>query len=116
MRKYVPAGTTSEFSDGAKKKVTLEGQEILLARVGGNYYAVSNQCTHMNGDLSAGKLEGNIITCPRHASQFDIRNGQVIRWMKGSGISYAIAKALKGPKPLPTYPVKVEGDIISVEV
>ena len=116
MGKYVPAGTTGEFSEGTRKKVTVEGQEILLAKVGGKYYAVGNRCTHLAGDLSAGKLEGKIITCPRHGSQFDVTSGQVVRWMKGSGIAAALGKALKGPKPLPTYPVKVEGDTISVEV
>ena len=112
----VKVGTTGEFTDGSKKKVVVEGKEIMVARVGGNYYAVQNTCTHMSGDLSAGKLEGNVITCPRHGSQFDVRNGQVIRWMKGSGALAAIGKALKGPKPLPTYKVELEGDSISIEV
>ena len=116
MAKYIKVGNTGEFSDGSRKKVTVEGQEVLVARVGSSYYAVGNRCTHMGGDLSAGQLERTVITCPRHGSQFDVRNGQVVRWMKGAGLFSAIGKALKGPKPLPTYKVKVEGDDISVEV
>ena len=116
MRKYMNAGSNGEFSDGIKKKVTIEGQEIMLARVGNDYYAVGNRCPHLGGDLSKGTLEGNVITCPRHGSQFDVRNGQVIRWMKGSGLFSAVGKALKSPRPLQTYKVKVEGDNITVEV
>lgn len=116
MGKFVKAGTTGEFTDGSKKKVIIEGKEIMVARVGGSYYAVQNRCMHMAGDLSAGKLEGKVITCPRHGSQFDVSTGQVIRWMKGGGLAYNIGKAIKGPRPLPTYNVKIEGDTISVEV
>jgi len=116
MGKYVHIGTTGEFKDGSKKKVTVAGQEIMVARVGINYYAVANRCAHMGGDLSVGKLEGNIITCPRHGSQFDIRTGQVMRWMKGSGIAATLGKAFKSPRNIPTYKIKVEGNNISVEV
>lgn len=116
MGKYIKVGSTGEFSDGSRKKVVVEGQEIMIARFGGSYYAVGSRCTHMGGDLAAGQLNGTVITCPLHGSQFDVRNGQVVRWMKGSGLFAAIGKALKGPRPLPTYKVKAEGDEISVEV
>jgi 3-phenylpropionate/trans-cinnamate dioxygenase ferredoxin subunit len=116
MANYVKVGNTGEFKDGSKKKVSVEGQEIMIARVGNSYYAVGNRCAHMGGDLSAGTLEGTIITCPRHGSQFDVRDGKNIRWMKGSGVFATIGKALKSPRPIPTYKVKVEGDAISVEV
>jgi 3-phenylpropionate/trans-cinnamate dioxygenase ferredoxin subunit len=116
MGKYVAAGKTGEFADGTRKKVTLEGQEIMLARVGSDYYAVGNRCPHMKGDLSAGTLEGTIITCPRHGSRFDIRDGKNVRWLKGTGLISAVGKALKSPRDLTSYKVKVEGDTISVEV
>jgi len=116
MGNYIEAGKTSEFEDGTKKKVLVQGTEIMLAKVGGSYFAIGNRCAHMGGDLSAGKLEGTIITCPRHGSQYDIRDGQVLRWMKGSGLMAAAGKILKSPRGVPSYKVRVEGDIISVEV
>jgi 3-phenylpropionate/trans-cinnamate dioxygenase ferredoxin subunit len=116
MGKYIQVGTTGEFKDGSKKKVTVEGQEIMVARVGINYYAVADRCAHMGGDLSNGTLEGTVITCPRHGSQFDIRTGQNLRWMRGSGIAAAVGKTLKSPRGIASYKVKVEGDNISVEV
>jgi len=116
MGRLVEAAKVSELGDNAKKKVVLEGQEILLARVGDKYYAVGNRCTHLNGDLSEGKLEGTIITCPRHQSQFDLKDGSVVRWLKGQGVVFRIGGALKSSRPLKTYKVTVEGDAVLVEI
>jgi len=116
MGDFVEAGKTSEFKYGSKKKVQLQGHEILLARIGESYYAVSNRCPHLGGDLYEGSLERTIVTCPRHGSQFDLRDGKVVRWLKGSGLLSAVGKALKSPRPLETYAVKTEGDTIFVEI
>ncbi|MFA5308122.1 MAG: non-heme iron oxygenase ferredoxin subunit [Dehalococcoidales bacterium] len=116
MGKFVKVGVAGDFKDGTMKKVTVEGQDILVARAGGSYYAVTNRCSHMNGDLSKGTLEGTTVTCPLHGSQFDIRTGQNLRWLKGSGFAASIGKALKSPRGIAAYKVKVEGDAISVEV
>lgn len=116
MGEFMAAGKVSEFLNGTRKKVIINDKEILLAMVGDNYYAVRNNCPHMNGDLSAGTLEGTVITCPRHGSQFDIREGSNIRWLRGSGLFSAVGKALKSPQSLKTYKVKVEGDSILIEV
>jgi len=116
MGSFIEAGKTSEFEAGTKKKVLVQGLEILLVKVGDSYYAIGNSCAHMGGDLSAGKLEGNIITCPRHGSQFDVRDGTNIRWMKGAGFGAAVGKVLKSPRPVPKYNVKVEGNTIWIEV
>jgi len=116
MGELIEAGKTSEFSNGMKKKVQLQGHEVLLVKIGDSYYAVSNRCPHMGGDLSKGSLEGTIVTCPRHGSQFDIRDGKVIRWLKGSGLLSAVGKVLKPAEPLETYTVKIEGDVILVNI
>jgi 3-phenylpropionate/trans-cinnamate dioxygenase ferredoxin subunit len=116
MGSFIEAGKTGEFKDGMKKKVLVGGHEVLLARVEGKYYAVGNRCPHMGGDLSAGKLEGAIITCPRHGSQFDVSDGHNIRWMRGSGLFSAVGKVLKPPRPLLTYNVRIDGDTILIEV
>jgi 3-phenylpropionate/trans-cinnamate dioxygenase ferredoxin component len=116
MANYVKVASVSEFEDGAIRKVTAGGQEIMLARVGSNYYAINSRCPHMGGDLSMGKLEGTVITCPRHGSQFDIKNGRNLRWMKGSGLAYSIGKTLKQPQPVKTYPVKIVGGDITIEI
>jgi len=114
MSKFIELAKTEELKSGTMKKVTAEGQEILLARVGDKYYATANRCSHMNGDLSQGKLEGTVVTCPRHGSQFDISNGRVVRWLKG-GLMSKLAGALKTSRALRVYNVKVEDGRVLVE-
>jgi nitrite reductase/ring-hydroxylating ferredoxin subunit len=69
----------------------------------------------MRGDLSQGKLEGNIVTCPRHGSQFYVSDGQVVRWLK-RGLMSKLGGALKMSKTLTVYNTKVEGGKVLVEV
>jgi 3-phenylpropionate/trans-cinnamate dioxygenase ferredoxin subunit len=115
MSKSIELAKAEELKNGTMKKVTAEGQEILLVRVGDKYYATSDRCPHMNGDLSQGKLEGAVVTCPRHGSQFDVSDGQAVRWLKG-GLMSKLGGALKTSKDLTVYNVKVENGKILVEV
>lgn len=114
MSKFVELAKAEELKSGTMKKVTAEEQEILLARVGDKYYATANRCSHMNGDLSQGALQGTVVTCPRHGSQFDISNGQVVRWLKG-GLMSKLVGALKTSKALRVYNVKVEDGRVLAE-
>jgi len=109
VSQFIPALKTGELKDGAMKKVKAGGKDIMIARSGGKYYAVDNRCPHAGGDLSAGELEGNVVTCPRHGSQWDITDGHVIRWMRTLG---AVPKVNK----IAVYPVKIEGENILVEI
>ena len=105
---------TDELESGAMKMVIVAGHEMVLARVGDKYYAADNRCPHMKGELSQGPLEGTVVTCPRHGSQFDITNGQVVRWLKG-GVMSKMGQAFNKPQNLPVYNVKVEDDRVLVE-
>jgi len=116
MGTFVPAAKTSELKSGAMKQVNVQGHELLIAQVGGKYYAADNRCLHMGGNLSQGNLEGTIVTCPRHGSQFDLQDGHAVRWLKGSGVVSSITKTLKGDKHLGIYKVKTEGNSIMVEI
>ena len=104
-----------DLKNGTMKSVNMAGHQILLAMVGDKYYAVDNLCPHMKGNLSQGKLEGKVVTCPLHGSQFDISNGQVVRWLKG-GLMSKVGKAIKISKSLMVYNVKAEDGRVLVEV
>jgi len=116
MSDFIEVGGLGELIDGTMKMVIVKDHEIVLARVGEKYYAADNRCPHMGGKLSQGKLEGTIITCPRHGSQFDLSDGQVVRWLKSSGLVWKMSKALKPPKPLVTHNIKVEDNRILIEI
>jgi 3-phenylpropionate/trans-cinnamate dioxygenase ferredoxin component len=116
MADFIEAGLANELAEGKMKEVSIQGQNILLAYSGGKYYAAQGRCPHMGGILSHGKLAGTIVTCPRHQSQFDLKDGKVMRWMKGMGLAATIGKILKQPTNLKTYEVKVENGKIFVEI
>jgi 3-phenylpropionate/trans-cinnamate dioxygenase ferredoxin subunit len=115
MGEFIEVSKIDELKDGTMRAVRAAGREILLARVGDKYYAVDNRCPHRKGDLSQGKLEGTVVTCPLHGSQFDISNGQVVRWLKG-GLMSKVSRALKMSKDLAVYNVKVENGKVLIEV
>jgi 3-phenylpropionate/trans-cinnamate dioxygenase ferredoxin subunit len=115
MGEFIEVSRIDELTDGTMRAVRAAGREILLARVGDTYYATDNRCPHMKGDLSQGKLEGTVITCPVHGSQFDISNGQVVRWLKG-GLMSKLGGTLKMSKALRIYNVRIEGSRVLVEV
>jgi nitrite reductase/ring-hydroxylating ferredoxin subunit len=94
---------------GKMKKVTVGDREVLVANVGGNFYAVDCLCTHFGGDLSEGILEGNIVTCPVHKARFDITTGEVVS---------PPAEALERPdiENLSTYFVKLENQDLLIRI
>lgn len=116
MGEFVEVSKIDELKDGTMKAVIAAGHEILVARVGDKYYAADNRCPHMGGKLLQGKLEGTVVTCPLHGSRFDLGDGRVVRWLKGTGLVSMVGKALKSPRPLAIYNVKVEDDTILIEI
>ncbi|MGD9116392.1 MAG: Rieske 2Fe-2S domain-containing protein [Dehalococcoidia bacterium] len=116
MSQELKAGKVGELEDGAMKAIPAAPEEILLAMVGDSYYAVSNRCPHMKGKLAQGTLEGTVVTCPLHGSQFDLKDGKVVRWLRGTGVLSRVGRALKAPKNLKTYPVQVRDDQLFIEI
>ncbi|MBM4446046.1 MAG: Rieske 2Fe-2S domain-containing protein [Chloroflexi bacterium] len=114
--KFVEVVKKHDLTNGTMKEVKIEGHDILLAKVADKYYAIDNRCPHFGGNLSRGRLEGTVVTCPLHGSQFDLSDGHVVRWLKGSGVFSAIGKTLKSPRSTIAYKIKVEGDKVLVEV
>jgi 3-phenylpropionate/trans-cinnamate dioxygenase ferredoxin subunit len=115
MGEFTEVSKIDDLKNGMMKSVNVAGHQILLARVGDRYCAVDGRCSHMKGNLSQGKLEGTVVTCPLHGSQFDITNGRLVRWLKG-GLMSKIGGALKPSKDLTAYNVKVEDGRVLVEV
>lgn len=114
MDDFVALTTIGDMAPGSMKLASVGGSEYLVARVGGEYFVTQSRCPHMGGHLEQGTLEGSILTCPRHDSKFDLADGHVLRWTKWSGATLAVAQAVRHPRPLRTYLVKVEGDSLLV--
>ena len=99
---FVSAAKTSEIAVGAFKPVQVSGKRLLICHTEAGFYAIDDTCTHDDGPLADGWLEGNEIECPRHGARFDVTSGKVI--------------CLPAAVPIHSYPVQVEGDEIKVNV
>ena len=100
MEGFVKVAATAELPSGQLMLVEVEDERIVLANVDGQYYALTDVCTHAECPLSDGELDGEVLECPCHGSQFDVRTGAVV-----------------GPpadEPLTRYTVRIEGDDILV--
>jgi 3-phenylpropionate/trans-cinnamate dioxygenase ferredoxin subunit/naphthalene 1,2-dioxygenase system ferredoxin subunit len=84
------------------KGIVADGKEILLVKMGTNFTAIGNKCTHMGCKLSSGKMDGETIRCPCHGSMFNVRTGQVVG----------------GPatRPESTYTVTVENGELLIDI
>ena len=115
MSRPVDVAAVSDLADGAMKAITADDKEILLARVGDDH-AADARCPHMGGHLAEGRLVGTVIVCPRHGSRFDLTDGQVHPWTASTGLSLSLAKLIRSPRPLRTYPVLVQDGRLLVDV
>jgi nitrite reductase/ring-hydroxylating ferredoxin subunit len=78
QNEYIEVAKVNEISDGKMKHVEVDGKEVLIANVGGKFYAISDRCGHMNALLSMGNLTGNTVTCPFHGAKFDVTTGKKV--------------------------------------
>jgi nitrite reductase (NADH) small subunit len=92
-QRYVIA-QISDLPPGSRKIVTIDGREIGVFNINGNIYALRNLCPHRSGPLCKGRLrplvvatdlvhlgyerEGEILKCPWHQWEFDIKTGQAL--------------------------------------
>jgi 3-phenylpropionate/trans-cinnamate dioxygenase ferredoxin subunit len=90
------------FATSARSWSAIWPSSIAIANVGGSFYAVDDTCTHQGCSLATGYLDGTTVTCLCHSSEFDVTTGAV----------------LSGPAedPLASYPVRIEGDDLQVEI
>ena len=114
MDEYSALTTTQGIETGGMKTASIDGHEMLVAHVGGEYFITDARCPHMGGHLKDGELAGTVVTCPRHQSKFDLRDGRVLLWTDWEGITLDIGKLLRHPRPLRTYAVRIDGDSVLV--
>ncbi len=67
----------AELSDGTPTRASLGATALVLVRRGDVVYALKDSCSHAGGRLSDGRLEGDTIVCPLHASAFRLSDGAV---------------------------------------
>ena len=99
---FARACALADVAPGSALAVDVDGVGVAVVRNGDDVYAIYDECSHAAIPLSEGDVEGCEIECWLHGSRFDLRTG------KPSGPP--------ATEPVPTYPVRVEGDDVMVDV
>jgi len=102
MGEFVTAMKASDLGEGSMAALDLAGVHVLIARIGGEVYAVSGICTHEETDLGLGFMLEDRVTCPLHLSAFDLKTGEVLN--------------PPATEPLRKFNVKIQDGAILVEV
>ncbi|MEW6286388.1 MAG: non-heme iron oxygenase ferredoxin subunit [Chloroflexota bacterium] len=97
---FVEIAPASELPSGERLFVEIEGKSIVIFNIAGQLFAIGDICTHDDGPLGDGDLEGYNIVCPRHGAEFDVRTGKVMQ--------------MPAVVDIPAYPVKVVDGMIQV--
>jgi nitrite reductase (NADH) small subunit len=101
MAEFVKVATLEELPPGSAKSVEVQGRAVALYNLDGTVVATDNTCPHRGGPLGEGDLEGEIITCPWHNFQYDVKTG---RCLTNAALSLAC------------HPVRLDGKSILVQV
>ena len=95
----------SEIALGEAKSYQIGDSKIVVCNVNGKYFALSDVCSHDDGELVSGNgklVEECQLECPRHGARFDVKTGKATRMPAAVGIK--------------TYNVKVLNDELEIEV
>lgn len=99
MSEFVKVAKLSDLPLGGRIEVEYDYEDVGIFNLDGELYAISDLCTHDDGPLLEGKVEGDCIICPRHGARFNIKTGQ---------------QTMPAFSPVPRYHVKVDGDDILI--
>lgn len=101
MSTWLDVASIDELTPGTRRVVDVDGVAVAVFNLDGEYFAIKDECTHDGGELANGKLEGDVIICPRHGARFSVRTGAVL-----------------GPpayEDVRTFPVRVAQGMVQVE-
>lgn len=99
---YVEIGPASELPPGERLFVEVEGRSIVIFNIAGGLFSIEDVCSHDDGPVGEGDIEGYEITCPRHGAKFDLRTGKVTQ--------------MPANVDIPAYPVRVVDGMIQLGI
>ncbi len=99
MSEFIKVAQVSDLAPGEKMLVEYEDEDVGLFNIEGQFYAISDVCTHDDGPLVEGELDGDCIICPRHGAKFNVKTGE---------------QTMPAFSPVPLYEVKIDGEDILI--
>ncbi|QJD30026.1 non-heme iron oxygenase ferredoxin subunit [Methylococcus geothermalis] len=100
MNDWIDIAPADGFPEGGHVVADLDGIPVAVFKLGGEFYAIEDACTHDGAEIASGRLDGGEITCPRHGARFCLKTGKVL--------------APPAYEDLTCFPVRVEGGMIQV--
>ena len=101
MPNFVKVANISDLNPGENKVVNINGVDVGLFNVDGEFFAINNTCLHRGGPLGEGFLEGDVVTCPWHGWRYNVKTG---------------ANMMMPNQKVAVYKVKVEGNDVMVSL
>ncbi len=95
---FLEIAPVSELPNGERMFVDIGDTPIVIFNIAGQLFAIGDVCTHDDGPLGDGDIEGFNIICPRHGAEFDVRTGKVV--------------SMPAVVDIPAYPVQVRDGTI----
>jgi 3-phenylpropionate/trans-cinnamate dioxygenase ferredoxin subunit len=102
MSDFVTVTRVEDLLPGQVEVFEVDEEFVAVANVDGQFCAFADVCTHDDGPLVEGKLEGRVVTCPRHGARFDVCTGKAL--------------SLPAVVPLPTFQVRVVDGEVQIRV
>lgn len=99
---YVEIGPADEIESGDRIFVEIDGQPIVVFNIAGEMFAIGDLCTHDDGPLGDGFIQGHEVICPRHGAKFDVRTGEAL--------------TLPAIVDIPTYPMRVKNGQVELGI
>jgi 3-phenylpropionate/trans-cinnamate dioxygenase ferredoxin subunit len=97
---FVAIGLASELHNGERLFIEIDEEQIVVFNIAGQLYAIGDVCSHDDGPLGDGEIEGFEVICPRHGARFDLRSGKVL--------------SLPAIVDIPAYPVRINNGQIEI--
>jgi 3-phenylpropionate/trans-cinnamate dioxygenase ferredoxin subunit len=93
---YVTIARVCDIPKGTVRVVYYEERRYAVCNVDGVFHVIDDTCTHDDGPLGEGDLDGCAVVCPRHGARFDVRTGEVL--------------SMPAAYPVRAYSTRVEND------
>mgnify|MGYP001198518185 FL=1 len=100
MSDWIKVAACAELGPGSWRVLDVDGAQVAVVNVDGEFFAIEDVCTHDGGELTGGQICGFEIECPRHGARFDVRTGA----------------ALCAPayEPTAVFPIRIEDGVVFV--
>jgi 3-phenylpropionate/trans-cinnamate dioxygenase ferredoxin subunit len=99
---FLEIAPLSDLPNGERLFIEVEGRSLVIFNIAGQFFAIGDICSHDDGPVGDGDIEGFNIVCPRHGGEFDIRTGRAVQ--------------MPAVVDIPAYPVKVVDGMLHIGI